>query len=229
MNRAKKNLFLAGSTLLIMALGACNNLGLMDQLETPGQAGSTNNISPDIFLFATTNSFNGNIRGGMADPRTAADIQCQNTRTTLTFPNNACSKVRAVISLSSADSIANIPLNYGLPVNISVTRPNNFRNRERLGPLVAGTSRHILWFPVTVSCQPRTKWWSFSTLGVTTTGQTTAPAAMKAQPAWVAAEIPILRVTRGYRAADQLSRARAFTVRLLLRSHRFFFHKPAKR
>ena len=146
-----------------MALGACNNLGLMDQLETPGQAGSTNNISPDIFLFATTNSFNGNIRGGMADPRTAADIQCQNTRTTLTFPNNACSKVRAVISLSSADSIANIPLNYGLPLNRNIHAPNNFVLASDWPVLVAGTASHNLGGNGVMGAGM--KWWSFSTSG----------------------------------------------------------------
>jgi hypothetical protein len=167
--------------------------------KKPGTATSGGAKTSALFLFATTNSFNGNIRSGMATARLAADVQCSTTRATLTFPDNACTQVRAMISLDAADSMANMPGTYGIPVNISVNGPNNFVIASDWGSLIAGTSGNSL---VSVTpCQPRRTGGRFRLSGVTMTGQTTAPAAMMAQPAWVAAEIPILRVTRGYRAA----------------------------
>ena len=148
---------------LIMSLAACNNLGLLDQLEKPGTATSGGAKTSALFLFATTNSFNGNIRSGMATARLAADVQCSTTRATLTFPDNACTQVRAMISLDAADSMANMPGNYGIPVNISVNGPNNFVIASDWGTLIAGTSGNSL---VSGNAMPTsTNWWSFSTLG----------------------------------------------------------------
>jgi len=145
---------------LIMSLLACNNLGLLDQLENPGSSGSR---TYTLFLFATTNSFNGNIKGGYLTAREAADDQCRLTRNTLTFPDNGCAQVRAIISLSTADSIANMPGTYGIPVNRSLNGPNNFVLASDWGTLIAGTSGNNL---ASGNVMPiSTKWWSFSTLG----------------------------------------------------------------
>ncbi len=146
-----------------MSLLACNNLGLLDQLENPGTATSASSKMSTLFLFSTTNSFNGNIRGGIATARLAADGQCATTRGTLTFPDNSCTQVRAVISFDAADSIANMPGNYSIPVNRSINGPNNFVIASDWGTLIAGTSGNNLAAGNVMA--PSTQWWSFSTLG----------------------------------------------------------------
>lgn len=147
---------------LIMSLQACTNIGLAEQLESPGASTGQSRIYT-LFLFATNNTINGNIKGGYASTREAADDQCQLTRNTLTFPDNGCSKVRGVISLSGADSIAMMPGNYGIPTNRSINGPNNFVLASDWGTLVAGTSGNALTAGNVMSAG--TNWWSFSTLG----------------------------------------------------------------
>jgi hypothetical protein len=120
----------------LMALCFCSNYSLADKLENPGSAGRDGpgviNPGPGCFtsssgvasgttvnyLFKTPATYTGNILAAAdgCTPRSSADKLCQNARPGYTFPDNQCSNVRAFISLSSADSIANMPTNYGIPV-----------------------------------------------------------------------------------------------------------------
>lgn len=152
-----------------MSLTACNNLGLLDQLEKPGTATSGGSKASAIFLFSTANTITGSIRGGMASTRLAADVQCATTRGTLTFPDNACTQVHAVISLPQEpplnlnDGIADMPARYGVPSDRSINGPNNFVIAGDWFTLVAGMSgKSLADGAVMVGA---TNWWSFSTLG----------------------------------------------------------------
>ena len=162
MSRPPKLHLRAAVAVVIMSLSACNNLGLLDQLENPGSVSGKSGNST-VFLFATTNGFSGNIRGGMASARLAADVQCSTTRPTLVFPDNSCNQVRAVISVDASDAIANIPGSYVIPVSRSINGPNNFVIANDWGTLVAGTSGNNLTNGNVMNAS--TAWWSFSTLG----------------------------------------------------------------
>jgi hypothetical protein len=67
MNRARLTLSALNSIILIMSLTACNNLGLLDQLENQEPQLQAVPKHLPLFLFATTNSFNGNIRSGIGN------------------------------------------------------------------------------------------------------------------------------------------------------------------
>lgn len=163
MKRAKLTLSALSSIILIMSLAACNNLGLLDQMENPGGASSTKSGTSTLFLFATANTMAGDVRGGLGDARAGADMNCMTTRATLSFPDNSCTQVRAVISLSLADSIANMPGMYGVPTNRSINGPNNFVIASDWNTLIAGTSGNSLTNGNVMTAA--TTWWSFSTTG----------------------------------------------------------------
>ncbi len=150
---------------MIMSLMACNNYGLMGQLETPGyyKSNSGSNFGP-MYLFAANNPVNGDLTFGNAFPtaRQGADAQCQTTRAGITFPNNGCNLVRAVISLTASDSIASMPVNYGIPTNRGINAPNNFTIAPNWNVLRDGTSGNSLAPNVMPAA---TTWWSFSDTG----------------------------------------------------------------
>lgn len=163
MSRPSKLNLHAAAAMLIMSLVACNNIGLLDQMENPGQASSSSNRISTLFLFGTAGIHQGDVRNGMASARDGADSLCAATRGTLTFPDNGCTQVRAVISLTTADSIANMPGNYGVPTNRSINGPNNFVIASDWNTLIAGTSGNSLSNGAVMPAA--TTWWSFSTTG----------------------------------------------------------------
>jgi hypothetical protein len=145
-----------------MSLATCNNYGMLDQLENPGKSANT----PDggftaLYLF-TAGPTNGNVKGSFSTAREGADSLCSVARSGYTFPNNSCNQVRAIISLSAFDSIANMPLNYGVPTNRSINAPNNFVIAPDWNALRDGTSGTSLAPNVMPAA---TLWWSFSTTG----------------------------------------------------------------
>ncbi|HNE21474.1 MAG TPA: hypothetical protein PKG67_03040 [Turneriella sp.] len=162
MNRLIKIFSPAAAAAIIMSLAACNNYDLLNQLESPGK--STNNTGGfiSLYLFSTSTPINGNIKGAFATAREGADAQCLGTRAGITFPNNGCNQVRAVISLSASDSIGNMPLNYGVPTNRSINASNNFVIAPDWNALRDGTSGNSLAPNVMPAA---TTWWSFSTTG----------------------------------------------------------------
>ena len=162
MNRLIKIFSPAAAAAIIMSLAACNNYDLLNQLESPGK--STNNTGGfiSLYLFSTSTPINGNIKGAFATAREGADAQCLGTRAGITFPNNGCNQVRAVISLSASDSIGNMPLNYGVPTNRSINASNNFVIAPDWNALRDGTSGNSLAPNVMPAA---TTWYSFSTAG----------------------------------------------------------------
>lgn len=148
---------------MIMSLSACNNLGLLDQIENPGSTTGDKGKTATIYLFATTTPTNANLTGGTGSARTGADNSCLASRGALAFADNTCNRVRAVISLSSADSIGNLPANYGIPTNSSINSPNGFVIANDWFTLVSGTSGNNLGGSGVMTAA--TAWWSFSTLG----------------------------------------------------------------
>jgi len=148
---------------MIMSLLACNNLGLLDQLEKPGaSSNNSGNGSISFYLFSTGTPINGNIKGAYATAREGADAQCIGTRAAIAFPNNGCNQVRAIISLSSADSIGNMPGNYGIATNRALSAQNNFTVAPDWNALRDGTTGNSLAPNVMPAA---TTWWSFSTAG----------------------------------------------------------------
>lgn len=115
------------AAILLLLATACQNNNLLDKLESPGGSGnsSAGPFGP-IFVFRSNNALNGNVKGVFATARAGADAECQTTRSSLIFPNNSCGQVRAFISLSSSDSIANMPGNYGIATNRAIHASNNF-------------------------------------------------------------------------------------------------------
>jgi hypothetical protein len=145
---------------IIMSLAACNNYGMLDQLENPGKSANTAGFM-SLYLF-TAGPTNGNLKGSFSTARQGADSLCSVARSGYSFPNNSCNQVRAVISLSASDSIANMPLNYGVPTNRSINAPNNFVIAPDCNALRDGTSGTSL----APSVMPGgTLWWSFSVAG----------------------------------------------------------------
>lgn len=155
-NRLTKKFALAAAAALIMSLVACNNYDLLDQLESPGK--NTNN---PLYLFSTSTAINGNIKADFATAREGADAQCLGTRAAITFPNNGCSQVRAVISLTPLDSILNMPTKYGIPTNFSIYAQNNFTIAPDWNVLISGGGTALA-----PNVMPETAfWWSFSNTG----------------------------------------------------------------
>lgn len=155
-NRLTKKFALAAAAALIMSLVACNNYDLLDQLESPGK--NTNN---SLYLFSTDSSINGDIKGAFSSAREGADATCLGTRAAITFPNNGCSQVRAVISLTPSDSILNMPTNYGIPTNFSIYAQNNFTIAPDWNVLISGGGTALA-----PNVMPEDAfWWSFSITG----------------------------------------------------------------
>ena len=163
MTRAHKYSIMVVMAIMIMSLSACNNLGLLDQIENPGSTTGDKGKTATIYLFATTTPTNANLTGGTGSARTGADNSCLASRGALAFADNTCNRVRAVISLSSADSIGNLPANYGIPTNSSINSPNGFVIANDWFTLVSGTSGNNLGGSGVMTAA--TAWWSFSTLG----------------------------------------------------------------
>ncbi len=153
----------------VVSLAACSNYNLLNRLENPGSGDSANGgqnsgITVILYLFPTSTSMAGNLKGAYATAREGADQQCIGSRAALTFPDNRCNQVRAFISLSSTDSIANMPGNYGIPTNQSINAPNNFTLASDWNTLIAGSSGNSLAPNVMPAA---TAWWSFSEPGGT--------------------------------------------------------------
>jgi hypothetical protein len=147
---------------IIVSLAACNNYGMLDQLENPGKSANT----PDggftaLYLF-TAGPTNGNVKGSFSTAREGADSLCSVARSDYSFPNNSCNQIRAMISLSTSDTIANMPVNYGIPGNRAINAPNGFTLAPDWFTLISGTSGNSLSPNVMPAA---TLWWSFSTLG----------------------------------------------------------------
>ncbi len=71
--------------------------------------------APTIVLFASSESHDGNLGG-----RAGADAICATTRQALPL---SCGTVHAVLEVDTADSVANMPVNYQLPTSEPVRRP----------------------------------------------------------------------------------------------------------
>jgi hypothetical protein len=145
---------------IIMSLAACNNYGMLDQLENPGKSANTPGFM-SLYLF-TAGSTTGNVKGSFSTAREGADSLCTIARSGYNFPNNSCNQVRAVISLSTMDSVGNMPMNYGVPTNQSINAPNNFVIAPDWNALRDGTSGTSLAPNVMPAA---TLWWSFSVAG----------------------------------------------------------------
>ncbi len=150
---------------VIMSLQACTNIGLADQLESPGTTGAKNSGTSTLFVFGTTTGISGDLTQGsaFASARAGADNFCMTARSGLVFPDNGCTQVRAMISLSTADSIANMPGNYNIPTNRSINAPNNFVVAPDWFTLISGTSGNIVGANGILPAA--TVWWTFSTTG----------------------------------------------------------------
>lgn len=146
---------------LVMSLVACNNYDLLNQLESPGKNTNSTGGFISLYLFPASTS-NGNLKGAFATGRAGADSICIAARSGYVFPNNGCNQVRAMVSLSSADSIANMPGNYGIPTNRGINAQNGFTLAPDWMTLISGTSGNAL-APNVMSAA--TVWYSFSTTG----------------------------------------------------------------
>jgi hypothetical protein len=135
---------------------------MLDQLENPGKSANT----PDggftaLYLF-TAGPTNGNVKGSFSTAREGADSLCSVARSDYSFPNNSCNQIRAMISLSTSDTIANMPVNYGIPGNRAINAPNGFTLAPDWFTLISGTSGNSLSPNVMPAA---TLWWSFSVAG----------------------------------------------------------------
>lgn len=150
---------------LIMSLQACTNIGLADQLESPGTTSSNTGRISTLFIFANTTGISGDMTQAatFATARAGADNQCLTARSGFVFPDNGCTQARALISLSASDSIANMPGNYGIPTNRSINAPNNFVVAADWFTLISGTSGNIMGANGILPAA--TFWWTFSTTG----------------------------------------------------------------
>ncbi|GAB4442306.1 MAG: hypothetical protein OHK0011_24720 [Turneriella sp.] len=144
-----------------MSLVSCNNYNLLEHLESPGKGTNTTGGIIALYLFPTSSTTDGNVKDAFGTAREGADALCLNTRAGITFPNNGCNRVRAMISLSATDAIANMPNNYGIPTDRPIYAPDGFTQAADWFTLVSGTSGNALAPHV----MPATSWWSFSTNG----------------------------------------------------------------
>lgn len=144
-----------------VTLSACNNYGLVDKLENPG-GGVDIPKPPAVYFFRIGNTIPGsNIKGTFATARDGADNQCILSRGGLTFPDNRCGRIRAVISLSTTDTIANMPDNYGVPTNMPINAPNNVVLAPDWNAQLAGAGSSLAPHVIAAG----NNWWSFSAAG----------------------------------------------------------------
>lgn len=155
----------ATTLVAIVALGFisyCNNYSLRDYLE--GNFGSTNTPAK-MYLFYTPGATAGDLRSFTAAPtaREGADGMCAIARSSYSFADNRCNKVRGVVSLSSADTIANLPTNYGVPADRPLFGPNGTTIAENWQQLTTGTLASSL-LDAGVAASSMHKFWSFADL-----------------------------------------------------------------
>lgn len=152
----------------IMSLSACNNYGLKDKLEVPGSnssgggggsTGGSGSAIPTLYLFSTSTTTDGNLKGSFSTARQGADNKCITARSGITFPDNTCNQIRAIVSLSGSDSISNMPGNYSIPTNKPIHTPGGPVFAADWNVFIAGTSGNKLENGVMPS---GVAWWSFS-------------------------------------------------------------------
>lgn len=161
MNRLTKIFYNSAAATLIMSLAACSNYDLLNQLESPGKNTNGTGGIISLYLFPASTS-SGNLKGVFATGRAGGDSLCIAARPNFVFPNNGCNQVRAMVSFSSADSVANMPGNYGIPTNRGINAQNGFTLAPDWLSLISGTSGNSLAPNVMPAA---TTWYSFSTAG----------------------------------------------------------------
>ena len=153
----------------LLVLIHCNSYGLQDRLESPGsdstqKSGSGTTGATAIYMFKTASTYNGNLAtagGAAGNGRQGADNLCTSVRPGFVFPDNSCASIRAFISISSADSIANMPANYGISSAKPIKGPTDIMIDNdwpslMSQPIVAASLFAGGVLPASVN------WWSFS-------------------------------------------------------------------
>lgn len=144
----------------------CNDYGLQDKLENPGGVSKTGSGTGAlaVYLFRTATTFSGDVAtagGAAGNGRAGADNLCNAARSGFVFPDNSCMNVRAFISITSSDSIQNMPANYGVPLNKPI--------QSATGILIDSDWANLLTQPIAplglaaAGVMPAsTYWWSFT-------------------------------------------------------------------
>lgn len=100
------------SGLLLAALAGSATLGLTTAVPGTPDPGLSNTA---VFIY-TGAVANADYRNGQATARLGADLTCQANRPTFS-PDNSCSTIHAMISLSGTDEIRDMLTNYGVPTD----------------------------------------------------------------------------------------------------------------
>lgn len=145
----------------IFLLSACSQHGLVDVLENPGRILSGQGA---IYLYYTPGPIAGNLTSFTSSPtpRAGGDAMCTMARNTYVFPDNRCKNYRAFVSLSTTDTIANMPTNYGIPANQPIHGPNGTVIAQNWQQLASGTLETSL-LAAGVTNHASNQFWSFST------------------------------------------------------------------
>lgn len=101
-------------------LAALSGGGLTASATIPGTPDPTLSNTA-IFLYTGANT-TGDFRNGQATARLGADLLCQNNRPTFS-PDNSCSTIHAMVSLTDTDEIRDMVANYGVPTDRPVQGP----------------------------------------------------------------------------------------------------------
>lgn len=104
-------------------------------------------VEPAVILFPTPGAFAGNLGG-----RAGADQLCAQASSSVC---PASSSVHAVLSVSDADAIANMPANFGLPTDLPIRRPS--------GTLIVSTWADIFGDALQAPIAPWIVYWTGST------------------------------------------------------------------
>jgi hypothetical protein len=114
----------------------CNAAGSWEETRSCtacNQAGTDCAVDAGLFMFTTLpGSYKGNLGG-----RSGADALCV-TAKAASFASLACTHVRAFLSVNLADEIRDMPINYSVPTNLPVKRPNGTVIDSSFPSLLAG-------------------------------------------------------------------------------------------
>lgn len=161
--------FLCACSLMSCTLfsGFCNSYYLADKLTNPGanaNSGGSGNSGPSaIYIYRAPSSYTadlGTAGGTVGNGRSGADNLCAAARSGFTFPDNTGSNVRGFTSISSSDSIANMPSNYGIPLNKPIKGPTDNVIQTNWVNLMSGAIMTDLTTAGVMIVS--TGWWSFS-------------------------------------------------------------------